>query len=423
MDSTLESRLPEVDSLPDGFVDCSGEESPRYSFSPKPLAMASSGSNEWSPEEAHSRRVFSDIHSEESAMETVASPSFPPGSESTGEGRRDSAIVVSEPPMQCDSQITGEEKLENTVVRAANLKLKETSAETIPECQPNLQLGVSEAKRKAGKSNMKSGKESSEFNLLRYEKVIAERDAAIAVRDRLESLCRELQRQNKLLMEECKRVSNEGQILRTEFSKKFNDAIEDVSKKLEMQKEECLAQLKENELLRTKLTHLSEQYALSEKAFQEKLKQKMLELQLAELKIQQHQERAAQGQKQRELYVEQISQLLETEKSLRLQLATDGEKFQQFQETLQKSNEVFDTFNKEMKKMTKLVNELKEENTSLKSKSEEKNYSIASLLSERESLKNEIAKVVRQKEKLESLCRTLQAERKKSREASGEEKS
>lgn len=30
-------------------------------------------------------------------------------------------------------------------------------------------------------------------------------------------------------------------------------------------------------------------------------------------------------------YAEQVSQLLATEKNLRLQLATDGEKFQQFQ--------------------------------------------------------------------------------------------
>ena len=105
----------------------------------------------------------------------------------------------------------------------------------------------------------------------------------------------------------------------------------------------------------------------------------MLELQLADLKIQQHQERVAQEQTQKKLYVKQISQLLETEKSLRLQLASDRQRFQEFQvpvinsspfkvqitsflrnltkisvqETMQKSNEVFDTFNKEMAKVWK----------------------------------------------------------------------
>jgi hypothetical protein len=61
------------------------------------------------------------------------------------------------------------------------------------------------------------------------------------------------------------------------------------------------------------------------------LKQKSLELQIAELKIKQHEEKLAQEQSQMKLYAEQVSQLLATEKSLRLQLTTDGEKFQQFQ--------------------------------------------------------------------------------------------
>lgn len=60
-------------------------------------------------------------------------------------------------------------------------------------------------------------------------------------------------------------------------------------------------------------------------------KQKTLELQLAELKIKQHEEKLVQEQSQMKLYAEQVSQLLATEKNLRLQLTSDGEKFQQFQ--------------------------------------------------------------------------------------------
>lgn len=63
----------------------------------------------------------------------------------------------------------------------------------------------------------------------------------------------------------------------------------------------------------------------------EQLKQKTLELQLADLKIKQHEEKLVQEQSQIKLYAEQVSQLLATEKNLRLQLTTDGEKFQQFQ--------------------------------------------------------------------------------------------
>lgn len=63
----------------------------------------------------------------------------------------------------------------------------------------------------------------------------------------------------------------------------------------------------------------------------QQLKQNSLELQIAELKIKQHEEKLAHEQSQMKIYAEQVSQLLATEKNLRLQLTTDGEKFQQFQ--------------------------------------------------------------------------------------------
>lgn len=61
------------------------------------------------------------------------------------------------------------------------------------------------------------------------------------------------------------------------------------------------------------------------------LKQKSLELQIADLKLQQHEEKLVKEQSQMKMYAEQVSQLLATEKNLRLQLTADGEKFQQFQ--------------------------------------------------------------------------------------------
>ncbi|RRT60488.1 hypothetical protein BHE74_00004168 [Ensete ventricosum] len=62
-----------------------------------------------------------------------------------------------------------------------------------------------------------------------------------------------------------------------------------------------------------------------------KLQQKTLELQLADLKLQQQEQKSAKEQTQMQLYAEQVSQLMATEKSLRLQLAADEERFQQFQ--------------------------------------------------------------------------------------------
>ncbi|KAK4366585.1 hypothetical protein RND71_014465 [Anisodus tanguticus] len=286
--------------------------------------------------------------------------------------------------------------------------VKETS---LPESVENKKVEASETKRKTVKRTFKSEKEFLEFTL-KYQQVLAERDSAIAVRDKLESLCRELQRQNKVLMDECKRVSSEGQNLRLDLSNKFQDAIKDVSNKLEEQKDECLLQLKENEMLKSKLKQLADQYTLSEQQFANKLKQKSLELQLADLKTKQHQEKLQKEQSQMKIYADQVSQLLATEKNLRLQLTADGEKFQEFQEALLKSNGVFETFKQDIEKMAKSIKELKKENAFLKGKCDKSDVTLIELAEEREFLKKQLEKTRNQKEKLEALCRSLQAERK-----------
>lgn len=268
-----------------------------------------------------------------------------------------------------------------------------------------------EAKSKQSKGTSKLERELADSHQ-KYLQVVMERDTAlvelrknVAVREKLESLCRELQRQNKILTDECKKVSTEGQQKRLDLSTKFHDAIKDASTKLGEQRDE-------NEMLRQNLKQFSEQYELREQQFMQQIKKKTLELQLAEVKLQQQLEASCQEQAKVKLYTEQISQLLETEKNLRLQLAADGEKFQQFQETLTKSNEVFESFKKEMEKMAKTIKDLNRENNFLKRKCEKTDVSLIELVDEREKVKKQLEKTKNQKEKLESLCRSLQAERK-----------
>ncbi|KAE8717970.1 Transcription initiation factor IIF isoform 3 [Hibiscus syriacus] len=98
--------------------------------------------------------------------------------------------------------------------------------------------------------------------------------------------------------DECKRVSTERQNIRLDVSAGFHNAIKDVTNKLEEQKNECLSQLKENEMSIDKLKQFADQYDLAEQQFEQKirLKQKTLELELADLKIKQHEERLIQEQ-------------------------------------------------------------------------------------------------------------------------------
>ncbi|XP_057798981.1 uncharacterized protein LOC131014867 [Salvia miltiorrhiza] len=381
------NQLPEADSLPDGFV-------------------------ESSPAEA----VVD--YKEEKLLEPGSRPEvvIEDGGSSLGKlvehvaDQTQSAAAANANPTQGDGNAK-EKSIEGAETHAVTSVGIDGTGST-----ENNKKEAPEVKRKV-KRTFKSEKEFLEFTL-KYQQVITERDSAVAVRDKLESLCRELQRQNKMLMDECKRVSKEGQNLRLDLSNKFQDAIKEVSCKLEEQKDECIAQLKENEMLKIKLKQLVEQYTLSEQQHAQQLKQKALELQLSDLKLQQHEEKLKQEQAQMKLYAEQVAQLLGTEKNLRLQLTADGEKFQQFQEALLKSNEVFETFKQEIEKMAKSIKDLKKENTFMKSKCDKSDVTLIELANERELLKKQLEKTRNQKDKLESLCRSLQAERKTNSAAS-----
>jgi len=103
------------------------------------------------------------------------------------------------------------------------------------------------------------------------------------VKTKLETLCRELQKQNKAVMDDSKRVQTEEHAKRSELSAKFQDTIKDVSTKLDAQGEDRVKQFEENDALREKLKTFADQYELREQHFAHQLKTKDLEQQLNEV--------------------------------------------------------------------------------------------------------------------------------------------
>eukprot|EP00850_Spirogloea_muscicola_P016379 SM000132S26894 [mRNA] locus=s132:235812:238836:- [translate_table: standard] len=182
---------------------------------------------------------------------------------------------------------------------------------------------------------------------------VAESAKGAAVRQKLESLCRELQRQNKavivspspflrglaVMTDESKRVALDEQHKRQELSAKFHATIkvkeslntplgchpppsslpplsllltplpaealptsspagllvQDITSKLEDQSDERIRQIRENETLKDKLKHFRQQYEIREQHFAHQLRTKVLEQQLLEAKLKQQQDVAAQG--------------------------------------------------------------------------------------------------------------------------------
>jgi len=227
-------------------------------------------------------------------------------------------------------------------------------------------------------------------------------------KSRLENLCRVLQEDNK-------RIVDDEQSKRQEIAKKFHDKIEEITTKMEEQGTERIKLYSENELLREKLKNFAEQYQIREKHFETQLKTKDLELQLLEAKVNQLTQIAAQeavkAKSDIAAYKQQIASLTQTEEELRKQLALYAEKFEQFQETLTKSNDVFNTFKQEMDRMTKTIKKNEKENFELKKKCEQTDLTLIDLAEERNNYRKQLDVVTNQKKKLEDLCRILQSER------------
>lgn len=399
MEASPATRLPEADALPDGFVESSSaDQAPRTSSAPAPAAAAGSPHPALGPD--HEAATV------DSGSETLGALS---SSSSAADTLRGLDLNVAWEPETAPGQ-------QGPAADIGEAKDSMKESFVVEQAQPlATQKESVEPKRKALKKGSKLEKDRELLELAqRYHRVVAERDAAIAVKEKLESLCREFQRQNKMLKEECQRVSTQGQNFRTDMSDKFENAMKAVGVKLEEQKNECIAQFEENNSLRNKLKELADQYNIIQQKYAHQLKEKTLELELADLKIKQHQAKAAQEHAQMVLYAEQVSQLVSTEKTLRVQLAADGEKFQQFQDALSKSNETFESYRREMEQMVKVIKEFRKQNAALKSKCENSDVALVKLIEEREVMKKQLDKYKNQKEKLESLCRSLQAERKQS---------
>lgn len=163
----------------------------------------------------------------------------------------------------------------------------------------------------------------------KLEKSSKEKDLALqevtklsAVKGKLETLCRELQKQNKAVMDDSKRVAEEEQAKRTELNSKFQDTIKDVSAKLDSQGEDRIKQFQENDALREKLKNFADQYELREQHFAHQLKTKDLEAQLMEAKLKHKTEVNIQDTQKLEAYRTELEVRTKTEVELRQQLST-----------------------------------------------------------------------------------------------------
>ncbi|KAL4629495.1 alpha-taxilin-like isoform X1 [Arapaima gigas] len=250
----------------------------------------------------------------------------------------------------------------------------------------------------------------------------SEHSKAILARSKLESLCRELQRHNRTLKEDGVQRARVEEEKRKEVTSHFQVTLNDIQAQMEQHNERNAALRQENMELAEKLKKLIEQYELREEHIDKVFKHKDLQQQLVDAKLRQAQEllKESEDRHQREkdfllkeaVESQRMCELMkQQEVHLKQQLSLYTEKFEEFQNTLSKSNEVFTTFKQEMEKMTKKIKRLEKETTMYRSRWESSNKALLEMAEEKTMRDKELEGLQGKVQRLEKLCRALQTER------------
>ncbi|XP_053566634.1 beta-taxilin [Bombina bombina] len=249
-----------------------------------------------------------------------------------------------------------------------------------------------------------------------------EHSKAILARSKLESLCRELQRHNKSLKEECIQHAREDEEKRKEITNHFQTTLNDIQGQITQQSERNAKLCNENTELAEKLKTIVDQYEVREEHLDKVFKQREIQQKLVDARLEQAQEQMKEAQekhnREKDFLLTQAAEwklqskmLMEQETVLKTQISLYSERFEEFQNSLTKSNEVFTTFKKEMEKMTKKMKKLEKDTNTWKTRFENCNKALLDMIEEKTMRAKEYECFAVKINRLEKLCRALQEER------------
>lgn len=247
-----------------------------------------------------------------------------------------------------------------------------------------------------------------EIRLMQEKESLQKQNSMLRLqKEKLEQLCRELQKANKNVIADAKQSAVEEAGKRDALSQKFEGGIAEISTKLEEHGNERLAQLKENEDLREHLKRLAERSALQEEHYEKAKLTFDLEKQLYEARLAEAKEKFEASEAHREVLAQQVEARTAREQELMDQLVSYADRFAEFQGMITQSNEAFATFKKDMAELSKALRKSEKEKAELEAKTRRSDVAMIQLLEERANSTKANGTLRAQKEKLEALCRAL----------------
>lgn len=259
---------------------------------------------------------------------------------------------------------------------------------------------------------------------IRKEKELLQQEynKVVLTKSKLESLCRELQKQNKTIKDESFSKIKEEEERRKETQAKFQKSLNEIQSLMNDNNEKNMKLKQDNQEMTDKFKYILEQYELREKQIDKINKQMELVQQLSDAKVAKVEMESRMIQEQilseknaadTELLLckKEILELRQTEKYLREQVEIYSSKYNEFQSSLKKSHNIFTGYKTDMEKMSKKMMKLEKETSGWRQKAEKANSIAIDLASEKQIRDEHIAKVTKQIWHMQKLCRTLQAER------------
>ncbi|XP_071112855.1 alpha-taxilin-like isoform X2 [Haliotis cracherodii] len=242
----------------------------------------------------------------------------------------------------------------------------------------------------------------------------SEHTKAVMAKSKLESLCRELQKHNRVIKEESLARAREEDEKRKEISNKFQQTIGEIQSQMTDNHERNIKLREDNTELAGKLKKFVEQYELREQQVEKIVQHRELEKQLGEAKLAQAnamlKELEERSGKEREFLLLQTAEAQKKSQVLETQLTMYKERYEEFQSTINRSNEMFQKFKTEMDKMGKRIRKLEKEGAQWKAKWESSNRALIGMAEEKTKYDKEKGVLLTKVSKLESLCRALQSE-------------
>ncbi|XP_002017414.2 alpha-taxilin [Drosophila persimilis] len=249
-----------------------------------------------------------------------------------------------------------------------------------------------------------------------------ELNKCILMRDKLQEVCREQQRIIKSVKNESMLQIKVEEERRKETQIKFQSSINDVQKALSKNNDENIKLRDYNIEMTKKLKLLAEQYQTREQHLEKLNEQVLLESQLNQARLSKAQVEAAMEKeilkKENQIGLEKLLQaqrsikdLTDREHQLKEQLNIYMTKYDDFQQSLTKSNEVFGSYKIELEKMSKHTKKVEKESLGWRQRYEKANAMVIELATEKQLREQQSDRLVKQVTQLQKLLRALQLER------------